>query len=183
MRENQLLYDIRFFHRDVFWRVWFVLTCRVGFFFGVADLWRHSWTVLWSQGAFQSWWRLSSNQLFVSRGLCWQGILFSGDILVITCIEGIFPFLILNIKTIPSFYFWFLFTLQLELTKGYGSKLFSHSCFQRDFLWFWVVVQTLFLLFFESHAVFLERVTISLTCSSRNFCLLERWSFNSMRLL
>lgn len=65
-------------------------------------------------------------------------------------------------------------------------------------------MQTLFLLFFANHPVFLvrnivkflfvevlaesfslkRRVNISLTCSSRNyFCILERWSFNSMRLL
>lgn len=151
-----------------------------------------------------------------------------------------FPFFNLaHIKTVPSFYFWFQLTLQLELTKGSQPAVIQAynclftvewgiflecSCLAWWTLWCTMAPSYIVILaskeisfgfslsscvniippFLASHVVFLVRnivkcsfshvlaesfslkrtVNISLTCSSRNyFCLLERWSFNSMRLL
>jgi hypothetical protein len=53
-----------------------------------AVMWWYSWAILWLKRAFQGGRRLPSNQLLVSRWLCWQRVLFSGDILVIACPQG-----------------------------------------------------------------------------------------------
>jgi hypothetical protein len=53
-----------------------------------AVMWWYSWAILWPKRAFQGGRRLPSNQLLVSRWLCRQRVLFSGDILVIACPQG-----------------------------------------------------------------------------------------------
>lgn len=94
------------------------------------DLWRHTWTVLWHEGAVQSWRWLPKDKLFVPWGFCWPRILFCWNFFASFGFKGNFLFYLWTfVRCVVAFYCWTSFGIRVSSRKNiFRAWLFWNFC-------------------------------------------------------
>jgi len=137
-----------------------------------AVMWWYSWAILWPKRAFQGGRRLPSNQLLVSRWLCRQRVLFSGDILVIACPQGTAVLFVFQSASLLSSY-------ALLINISVKVSLWSFLCNLRGLL---LLIISLNYITFDGSAVVWQYLEGSVTpqlCDNMLFrVLLQRFSLS-----